>query len=102
MKFDNNNGARIFVSSEFISHGTLKFDLNSLSHIKFTIGVVLVNIGWLCRRLQNQFRGGTLMTWKNNFWYTRVTSNGGPCSDEELDSDDMSINTINSFYFLHL
>jgi hypothetical protein len=39
------------------------------------------------------------MTWENNFWYTRVTSNGGPCSDEELDSDDMSINTINYFIF---
>jgi hypothetical protein len=38
------------------------------------------------------------MTWENNFWYTRVISNGGPCSDEtlnnecddELESDDMS------------
>jgi hypothetical protein len=38
------------------------------------------------------------MTWKNNFWHTRVISNCGPYSDEdfdsecddELDSDDMS------------
>jgi hypothetical protein len=27
------------------------------------------------------------MTWKNNIWYTRVISNGGPCSDEELNSE---------------
>jgi hypothetical protein len=41
------------------------------------------------------------MTWKNNLWYTRVTSssNGGPCNveeldgkcDDELDSNDKSI-----------
>jgi hypothetical protein len=38
------------------------------------------------------------MTWENNFWYTRMTSNGEPCSgkeldsqcDDELDSDDKS------------
>jgi hypothetical protein len=27
------------------------------------------------------------MTWENNIWYTRVTSDGGPCSDKELDSE---------------
>jgi hypothetical protein len=31
LKFDNNNGTRIFVLSKFIIHGTLNFNLNSLS-----------------------------------------------------------------------
>jgi hypothetical protein len=26
------------------------------------------------------------MTWDNNFWYTRVASNGGHCSDVDLNS----------------
>jgi hypothetical protein len=53
-KFDNNNGAGNFVWSKSIIHGTLKFDLNSLSHNIFKLGVALVNKGWLCTKLQNQ------------------------------------------------
>jgi hypothetical protein len=91
LKFDNNNGARIFVLNKFITHGTLKFDLNLLSHDKFKLEIALVNKGWLCTRLQNQLRGGTFMIWKMNLWYTRVFNNGGPYSDNKLESDDMSI-----------
>jgi hypothetical protein len=43
LKFDNNSGAGIFVLSKFIIHGTLKFDLNSLSYNKFKLGVALIN-----------------------------------------------------------
>jgi hypothetical protein len=70
LKFDNNNGAGIFVLSKFITHGTLKFNLNSLSHNNFKLGVALVNKGWLRTRLQNQLSDGTSLTWENNFWYT--------------------------------
>jgi hypothetical protein len=35
LKFDHNNGVEIFVLSKVITHGTLKFDLNSLSHNMF-------------------------------------------------------------------
>jgi hypothetical protein len=69
-----------------------------LSHYVFKLRVVLVNKGWLCTRLQNQLQDGTSMTWKNNFWYTRETSDGGPCSDEKLDSDDKST-YYNQFIF---
>jgi hypothetical protein len=31
-----------------------------------------------------------IVPWKSNFWYTRVTSNGGPCTDDGLESDHMS------------
>ena len=76
----------------------MKLDLNSLSLNKIKLRVTLVNKGWLHRRLQNQLLDGTSITWENNFWYVRLTNNGGPCSDEEidsecnneLDSDDMS------------
>jgi hypothetical protein len=99
LKFDNNNGAGIFILNKFIIHGTLKSDLNSLLHNILKLRVALVNREWFCTRLQNQLQDGTSMTWKNNFLYTRVTSNGEPCSDEELngkcnnelDSDDKSI-----------
>jgi hypothetical protein len=67
LKFNNNNGAGIFVLSKFIIHGTLRFDLNSLSHIKFKLGVVLVNKGWLHIRLQHQLQDGTSTIWENNF-----------------------------------
>jgi hypothetical protein len=87
LKFDNNNGAGIFVLRKFIIHGTLNIDLNLLSHIIFKLGFALVNKRWLCTRLQNQLWDGTSMIWENNLWYTRMTSNGGPCSDEELDSE---------------
>jgi hypothetical protein len=30
------------------------------------------------------------MAWEDNFWHIRVTNNGGPCSNDELESDDMS------------
>jgi hypothetical protein len=89
------------VLSKFIAYEILKFDLNSLSHNIFKLGVALVNKGWLCTKLQNQLWDETSMTWKNNLWYTRVTSssNGGPCNveeldgkcDDELDSNDKSI-----------
>jgi hypothetical protein len=47
----NNSGAGIFVLSKFIIHGTLKCDLNSLSHNIFKLRIALVNKGWLCTRL---------------------------------------------------
>jgi hypothetical protein len=56
LKFDNNNGAGLFVLSKFIIHGILKFDLNSLSHNNFyKLGVAVVNKGWFLTRLQIQF-----------------------------------------------
>jgi hypothetical protein len=30
------------------------------------------------------------MSWKYIFWYTKVITNGGPCSGDELESGDMS------------
>ena len=66
-----------FLYQIFFIHGTLKFDLNSLSHNKFKLGVAQVNKERLCTRLQNQLWDGTFMTCKNNFNYTRVTSYGG-------------------------
>jgi hypothetical protein len=54
LKFDNNNGARIFVLSKLIIHETLKFDLNSLSHNVFKLGVELTNKGCFCKILQNK------------------------------------------------
>jgi hypothetical protein len=80
----------IFVLSQFVTHGTLKFNLNSLSHNNFKLEVALVNKRWLCTRLQNQLQEGTSMTWKNIFGYTKVITNGGPCSYDELESGDMS------------
>ena len=56
LEFDNNNGVGIFVLSKFIIHGTLKFNLNSLSHNNiYKLGVALVNKVWLLKRLQIQF-----------------------------------------------
>jgi hypothetical protein len=52
--FNNNNDGRILVLSKFIAYEILKFDLNSLSHNIFKLGVALVNKGWLCTKLQNQ------------------------------------------------
>jgi hypothetical protein len=69
LKFNNNSGAGIFVMSKFITHGTLKFNLDSLSQSNFKLGVALVNKGWLRTRLQNQLREGISQTWKNNYWY---------------------------------
>jgi hypothetical protein len=54
LKFDNNNGVGIFVLSKCIIHGTLRFNLESLSENNFKLGVTLVNKGWLRIRLQNQ------------------------------------------------
>ena len=84
---DNNNRVGVFVLNNFTIHGTLKFGLNLLSHDNFKLGIALINKKWLCTRLQNQLWDGTYMTQENNLWYTRVTSNAGPCSDEELDSE---------------
>jgi hypothetical protein len=87
------------VSSKFITHRTLEFDFNLSSHNIFKLEVVLVNKGWFCTRLQNQLRDNTFMTLENNIFYTRVINNGGPCSDEELDSNDKSA-YHNQFIFL--
>jgi hypothetical protein len=37
-----------------------------------------------------QFDKLYVILWENSLWYTRVTNDGGPCSDDELESDDMS------------
>jgi hypothetical protein len=37
-----------------------------------------------------QFDKLYIVPWENIFWYIRVTTNGGSCSDDELESDDMS------------
>ena len=54
LKFENNNGAGIFVLRKILTHGTLRFNLNSLSQNDFKLGIALVNKGWLHTRLQNQ------------------------------------------------
>jgi hypothetical protein len=41
------------------------------------------------------------MTWKNNFWYTKVKDDGEPCSDEELISNDESTKYNQFVFFLH-
>jgi hypothetical protein len=47
LKFDNNNGARIFVLSKCITHRTLRFNLESLSENNFKLGVVLTKDGFV-------------------------------------------------------
>ena len=65
LKFDNNNGAGIFVRSKYLSHGTLKFDMNSLSAKDFKLGVALVNKCWAHTRYRNQLIEATPITWEN-------------------------------------
>jgi hypothetical protein len=43
LKFDNNNGAGLFVLSKCITHRTLRFNLESLSENNFKLGVALIN-----------------------------------------------------------
>ena len=49
LKFDNDNGAGIFIRSKNITHGTLPFDSISLNDFK--LGVAMVNKTWLHTRL---------------------------------------------------
>jgi hypothetical protein len=58
LKFDNNNGTRIFVLSKFIIHGTLKFDLNSLSHNIFKLRVALINKDGFVQDCKTNFEMG--------------------------------------------
>ena len=68
LKFDNDNGAGIWIRSKALIHGTLPFDSTSSSDFK--LGVAIVNKDWLVTRLQNQLKEGTSLTWKSNEWYT--------------------------------
>lgn len=65
LKFDNNNGAGIFVLSKYLSHGTLRFDMDSLSPKDFKLGVALVNKSWAITRFKNQLIEGTPISWEN-------------------------------------
>ena len=68
LKFDNDNGAGIWIRSKALIHGTLPF--HSTSSSNFKLGVAIVNKDWLITRLQNQLKEGTSLTWKSNEWYT--------------------------------
>jgi len=73
LKFDNDNGAGIFIKSKNITHGTLPFDRISLNDFK--LGVAMVNKTWLHTRLRNQLKGGTSLTFKSNEWYIEDPDN---------------------------
>lgn len=63
MKLQNNIGAGIFVFSKYVSHGTLRFDANSLSTNNFKLGLALVNKSAIRERLSNQLTSGKPITW---------------------------------------
>ena len=67
LKFDNNSGAGIFVLSKYLSHGTLRFDMNSLSRKDFKLGAALVSKGWAHTRYTNQLIDATPITWEYRY-----------------------------------
>ena len=79
LKFDTNNGARIFVRSKIYAYGTLRFHEKSLELDVCKVGIALVNKQQLSTKIRNQLREGAPLTWKNN--YSRRS---------DFDSDDES------------